>query len=595
MTPLAALKQYWGHSSFRPLQESIISAILNGEDTLALLPTGGGKSVCYQVPAVILKGVTIVISPLIALIKDQVEELKSKGIRAEAIYSGMKHRDIDRILDNVLYGNIKLLYCSPERLLTELAAERIKNMDVSLIAVDEAHCISKWGYDFRPAYLQISNLRTWHPQAPIIALTATATTVVATDIQEKLSFKSDHCIRSSFGRENISLEVIHCESKMAALPRMFSSKQDSHIVYVYSRKDAQRYAQLLQRHGLSADYYHAGLSSEERMRKQDEWKAGHTKIIVSTNAFGMGIDKSDVRQVIHTHIPSSIEAYYQEAGRAGRDQLPARAVLLFENGDQEKVIQRAARAFPEISFIKDVYHSIGSYLSIAVGSHVEESLAFDLLNFAEKFNYNLMDCYHAIRVLERYGFIKLLEQSWKSSEIKINISSSQTRSLINNRKLHGLLINGLLRLYQGIGTDFIFINEGKIARYINQSTAWVKGQLQVLQTEGILDYRPRSEQPQIIFLTPRFAKSNLHFDFRQYRERKQSELQSAQKMVAYTETPKCRQNFILNYFNEKTPNICTKCDICRQTESQHQGNLASKKSNYLMDEHNQYKKGKEYL
>jgi ATP-dependent DNA helicase RecQ len=397
--PLDILHQHWGHPQFRPQQEAIIQSVLDGCDTLALLPTGGGKSICFQVPALCQEGICLVISPLIALMKDQVQNLQKKGISALAIYAGMAYRDIDRLLDNCVHGEVKFLYLSPERLASDLAIARIKQMKVSLIAVDEAHCISQWGYDFRPPYLEIAQVREFFPQVPLIALTATATPEVVQDIQEKLAFKNQQVFQSSFARPNLAYIVRPSEAKENQLLEILQKVPGCGVVYVRNRGKTKEIAQLLQKKRISADYYHAGLSPDERSSKQDAWISGRTRIMVSTNAFGMGIDKSDVRTVIHLELPDSLEAYFQEAGRAGRDGQKSYAVLLYNQSDRRSLEYQYTQAFPSLDEARQVYRALGSYFQLALGGGQGESYDFDISNFCQSYNLELVRTFNCLKLL----------------------------------------------------------------------------------------------------------------------------------------------------------------------------------------------------
>src|SRR6195952_4455254 len=409
MTIHQILKQYWNHDAFRPMQEEIITSVLLGNDTLALLPTGGGKSVCFQIPAMAKEGICIVVSPLIALMKDQVENLKVKGIEAVSIVSGMSKREIDVALDNCVYGAVKFLYLSPERLLSELVQERIRYMKVNLIAVDEAHCISQWGYDFRPPYLHIADLRDIHPEVPILALTATATADVRDDIQEKLLFKQTNVFTKSFERKNISYVVQHQENKIQRLLDVVKGVKGTGIVYVRSRKETFEISQILNQHGYSADYYHAGLPAEQRSAKQEAWKTSQTRIIVATNAFGMGIDKPDVRFVIHKDLPESLEAYYQEAGRAGRDEQKAYAVLLYNYADRLKQEKKFELNFPSVAEIKQVYHALGNYYQLVYEAGEGLSFDLDLGDFCSRFKLDVIKTINALKFLEQDEYLAFNE------------------------------------------------------------------------------------------------------------------------------------------------------------------------------------------
>ena len=417
MNEIEVLKHYWGFNSFRPLQEEIIQSVLNGHDTLALLPTGGGKSLCFQIPALVKEGICIVVSPLVALMKDQVENLKSKGINAVAIYAGMGKREIDILLDNCIYGKIKFLYISPERLMSELVRVRISYMDVNLIAIDEAHCISQWGYDFRPPYLKISELREILPEVPVIALTATATAFVREDIVEKLAFKNPKVFVQSFSRKNLSYVVFDLDDKYKKLMDIVTNVRGSGLVYVRNRRETSEVALFLQRNGIAADFYHAGLERDERSRKQEEWKRNQIRVMVATNAFGMGIDKPDVRFVVHLDLPESLEAYYQEAGRGGRDEHRAFAVLLANQSDQLALRAKYTDSFPAVEEIKKTYHYLGSYFQLAYGAGEGLNFNFDLADFCKRFKLGVIKTIAALKFLEHDEYITLSENIFLPSRV----------------------------------------------------------------------------------------------------------------------------------------------------------------------------------
>jgi len=429
--PIDVLRQFWGFDNFRPLQEDIIQSALDGKDTIALLPTGGGKSLCFQVPAMCKEGICIVISPLIALMKDQVFHLRQKNIPAEAIFSGMRHKDIDRILDNCVYGDVKLLYVSPERLKTELLLERLKKMNINLIAIDEAHCISQWGYDFRPAYLEIASIREWLPKVPLIALTATATPKVVEDIQQKLAFKRENVFQKSFVRDNLAYVVLHENQKEKKLLEILTNVKGSGVVYVRSRRRTKDVALLLQRKGIAADFYHGGLPGDERSKKQEAWIRNEKRIMVCTNAFGMGIDKSDVRSVVHLDVPDSPEAYFQEAGRGGRDGKKAYAVMLYKKEDGESLQHFFNQSFPPIKSIKQVYQALGSFFQLATGGGAGQSFDFDIATFCKKFNLQALTTYSSLKILAQSGWLVLSESIFLPSTLTIKVSLKKNCMIIN--------------------------------------------------------------------------------------------------------------------------------------------------------------------
>jgi ATP-dependent DNA helicase RecQ len=561
--PLNVLQQLWGHGAFRAAQEDIVRAVLAGHDTLALLPTGGGKSVCFQVPALCQEGICLVISPLIALMKDQVYQLTKRGIPATAIFSGISYRDIDRILDNCVYGGFKFLYLSPERLVTELMRERIKQMNVNLIAVDEAHCISQWGYDFRPSYLQIAEMRELCPKVPILALTATATREVVADIQERLAFKNGQLFQKSFQRENLSYSVLQEEAKMEKLLDILRKVPGSGIVYVRNRKHAKDVAQWLQRKGISADFYHAGLPTEERSKKQDAWMAGDTRLIVSTNAFGMGIDKPNVRLVVHLDLPDSLEAYFQEAGRGGRDGQKSYAVLLYNEKDRLALERQLQDAFPSMGEIRNVYRALGSYYQLAIGSGGNESFDFNFSSFVENYKLDGARTYHCLKVLEQSGWLTLTEAVFLPMSVQFIVSKEALYDFQLKNSHLDLFIRSLLRSYPGIFSHPTFIrDEGKLAAILNIGREQLRATLQTLQKEGILDYRASKDAPQIVFLQERVAAENLTIDYAAYEFRRLRQAERTQRAIAYAEKLECRSRQLLRYFGETDAPLCGVCDVC---------------------------------
>lgn len=555
------LKQYWGYDSFRPLQAEIIESVIAGKDTLALLPTGGGKSICFQVPALFLEGVCIVISPLIALMKDQVANLTKRGIAAEAIYSGMKYSDIDRILDNAVYGGVKLLYLSPERLTTDLALERIKQMNVNLVAVDEAHCISQWGYDFRPSYLKIADIREHLPNTPVMALTATATPEVVKDIQEKLLFEKENVLQKSFQRSNLAYVVFNEEDKLRRMCEILNSVQGTGIVYVRSRKQAQEIAIYLVKQNISATYYHAGLSSEQRSRVQELWIQNKVRVIVATNAFGMGIDKPDVRIVVHLALPESLEAYFQEAGRAGRDEKKAYAVLLYDENDGDKLRHYYQTSFPEMSVIRRVYQCLGAYYQLAVGSRAWESLDFDLTEFVDIYNLDFMTTFSSLKILEQSGWLVLTEAVYTPSSLRFVLNKEELYDYqLRNRKMD-LVIKRILQSYQGAFHHYVNFYESHLARVLNVEIKEVFKSLEILAQHAVIDYRPFSEKPQLFFLQEMVNPSDLLIDKQSYDFRKKRYFEKMNKAIAYAENVVCRSQQLLRYFGENPPK-CGVCDVC---------------------------------
>lgn len=563
--PLDILKKYWGYSQFRNLQEDIINHVLEDHDTLALLPTGGGKSVCYQVPAMCKEGICIVISPLIALMKDQVDQLKKQNIKAYAIYTGLTHREIDIILDNCIYGGAKLLYVSPERLQTEIFAERVRKMNVNLLAVDEAHCISQWGYDFRPAYLAIADFRSAvMPNVKTIALTATATEKVVADIAEKLQLKTPGIFRSSFARNNIALAVRTTENKDKKLVEILTKVQGAACVYVRNRRTTRELTNILLQNSISADYYHAGLSHDQRISKQDLWIKGKTRVMVATNAFGMGIDKNNVRIVVHYDMPDSLEAYYQEAGRGGRDGKKAYAVILNHPGDKNLALNLFENSHPSIDFIRRVYQSLANYYKIAVGSNMLSFFDFDILDFCKNFGLHSNEVYYAIQKLAEAGFIDLNESFYHPSKVSVNLNREELYKFQIANAGFDPLIKTLLRLYGGeLFINFVRISENQIARLLNTSTLKVKNYLNHLNELKVITYDRMRDKPQIAFVTPRYDAAKLPIDIRQLTDRKEIKQEKLNAMISYVDNiQRCRMAVILEYFGEISRENCGHCDFC---------------------------------
>ena len=564
--PLSILNKYWKFGTFRPSQEEIINSVIEGKDTLALLPTGGGKSICFQVPALCMPGLCLVITPLIALMKDQVEQLKKRGISANAIYSGMPRREIDIILDNCVHGRIKFLYVSPERLKTDLFQSRIVEMDVSLLAIDEAHCISQWGYDFRPSYLEIAEIYPLLREVKKIALTATATAVVKNDIIEKLKFSNEEIFQKSFARKNISYSVFELENKEQKVFEILKNVKGSAIIYVRSRKETARIASLLYRNGISSEYYHAGLTIKERSLKQSNWIQNKVRVMVATNAFGMGIDKADVRVVIHFDLPDSLEAYYQEAGRAGRDERNAYAVMLYNPSDILRLKENFIKSFPSYEYLKRVYQSLANFYKLAVGSSQWQSFDFQLNDFSKSYNLNSFETFHAIKKLEEQGLILLNESFYKPSVVMLTIKHEDLyRYCIANAKMEPL-IKGLLRLYGGeIYMEFMKINEADLAKLIKSSAKDVTTNLEFLYKSNILVYDKIKEKPQLTFLTPRLDSSKLNINKKELENRKKVVGEKIQSMIDYVlDRVQCRTRIFQEYFDETAYINCGVCDRCIQ-------------------------------
>ncbi|MES2428975.1 MAG: ATP-dependent DNA helicase RecQ [Bacteroidota bacterium] len=562
MTIQEILNTYWGHDVFRPMQEDIIQSVLLGHDTLALLPTGGGKSVCFQVPAMAKEGICIVVSPLIALMKDQVENLKAKGIEAVAITAGMSKREIDLALDNCIYGSVKFLYLSPERLLSELVQERIKYMKVNFFAVDEAHCISQWGYDFRPAYLHIADLRLLHPDVPVLALTATATAEVQVDIQDKLQFKKGIVFRKSFERKNISYVVQHEENKFRKMLDIAKGVKGSGIVYVRSRRECAEIAKFYNDNGIKADYYHAGLTPDERSKKQESWKTNRTRIIVATNAFGMGIDKPDVRFVIHKDPAESLEAYYQEAGRAGRDEKKAYAILLYNNADRLRQQKIFELSFPTIDEIKLVYHYLSNHYSVAYGAGAGVSFDLDLGGFCAKYQLDVIKTLNALKFLEQSEYLSFNESVFLPSRFRFEVFNEQLYNFQIQNAGWDAFIKTLLRSYGGAFDNYVRLKEFDVARRANLSVQQVIEGLKQLDEYSILSYLPQNDQPQVTYIKPRQEPKNVHINKQYIEQRKATYLKKMEAVFAYCTHKKCRSQLLLAYFDEPNADKCGICDIC---------------------------------
>jgi len=581
LAPVKILKQYWGFEGFRALQEEIIQSVLDGKDTLALLPTGGGKSICFQVPAIAQEGIAIVVSPLIALMKDQVANLRKRGLKAEAIFSGMAFRDIDRILDNCVYGGVKFLYLSPERLQSELVIERIKKMPVNLVAIDEAHCISQWGYDFRPPYLQIVQIREWLPNIPFIALTATATSDVVSDIQEKLAFrpKQKAVFQKSFVRSNLSYSVLQEENKFGKLAQILTNVRGSAVVYVRNRRKTKEIALYLTRRNIAADYYHAGLPTATRDLKQEAWTENRTRVMVSTNAFGMGIDKPDVRAVVHMDLPDNLEAYFQEAGRAGRDGEKAYSVLLYNQQDKTQLERNYELAFPEISEIKKTYQALGSFLQLAVGGGEGQSFDFDIIEFAQRFQFHPIKVFNSMKALEQVGLIILTEAVYIPASLRVKVNKDTLYDFqLRHAKLDKIL-KAILRSYQGAFKGYVKLRESQLAKALSMPKVDLQRALLLLRKEGIVDYVPQKENPQIIFLQERLPLEDLMIDQQLYAFRKNRYVERINKAIAYAETVVCRQQQLVRYFGEDGLEKCGICDVC----------LGRHKTNVDKDEFDRYK------
>ncbi|TDQ82885.1 RecQ family ATP-dependent DNA helicase [Sphingobacterium yanglingense] len=559
---LSILKQYWGYDSFRPLQEDIVDSVLKGRDTLALMPTGGGKSICFQVPGLLQEGICVVISPLIALMKDQVEQLRSRGIEAIAIYSGMGYREVDIALDNCIFGKTKFLYLAPERLYSDLVRERLRYMKVNLWAIDEAHCISQWGYDFRPSYLQIATLRELHPKVPFLALTATATPDVVVDIQEKLGFTTPNVLQRSFARTNLGYMALEEENKMGRMLRIVKKVGGTGVVYVRNRRETQEVARFLLNHGVPADYYHAGIGMKERAIKQDAWFSNKTRVIVATNAFGMGIDKSDVRFVIHLDIPDSLEAYYQEAGRAGRDDKKAFPVLLYQRSDRDKLWTSLENSFPEITFIQQVYHYLANHYQIAYGAGKGSFFDFDIVEFSKKYGLDLLQTLSALKFLERDGWLVLSEAVYIPSRLKFEIDFQELYKFQVQSAKYDPIIKAVLRTYGGVFDFYVPINEYEFAKKLKLPYEVIVELLQGLEKQQIASYLKSTDKPQLQFLQSRVDYKNLYIDADFLRERRQIREQQVKALYQYLDEKTCRSQALLSYFGELGSDVCGVCDLC---------------------------------
>ncbi|MCM1504330.1 MAG: RecQ family ATP-dependent DNA helicase [Muribaculum sp.] len=557
------LNRHWGYTEFRPMQEEIITSILAGRDTLGLLPTGGGKSITFQVPAMALGGLTVVVTPLISLMKDQVDNLRAAGIRAVCLHSGLTRAEHKLGLDRCRLGKAKLLYLSPEKLQSKNFVDQLRGMNISLIVVDEAHCISQWGYDFRPSYLRINTLRGMFPYAPILALTASATPEVVTDIMDKLQFKQPNVYSRSFARDNISYIVRHDNEKDRQLLKILLATHGSAIVYVRSRLRTREIADLLKKHGISADYYHAGLAPEDKSEKQERWKNEDIRVIVATNAFGMGIDKPDVRTVVHIDPPSSLEEYYQEAGRAGRDGKPSFAVLIVSTYDKGRLSRMVDEAFPPKEFIRRVYELAGNFAEVAVGEGYGHLYEFNFPVFLQTYKLPPRPTRSALQILTQAEQFEFMEEVSTQSRVMMTVDRSELYSLHLDEKTECLL-NGLLRSYTGLFADFVYINETVIASFTSLTEKEVYESLLILSRMHVLQYIPRKSTPYLYYTYSRQLPKHVDIPRAAY-EIQRLRLQKrvdAMKQFAFSDT-ECRVNRMLRYFGENPERPCGKCDVCR--------------------------------
>src|SRR5574344_66256 len=568
MTYSEILKTYWGYDDFRGVQKDIIESIGAGKDTLGLMPTGGGKSITFQVPVMLMEGVCLVITPLIALMKDQVRNLSERGIKAVAIHTGMKREEIITAMENCIYGGYKFLYVSPERLTSELFLTKLKHIKVSLITVDESHCISQWGYDFRPSYLKIADIRKALPDVPVLALTATATPKVVDDIQDKLHFKEKNAIRMSFARENLSYVVRKTETKEEEIKRILDGVPGTSIVYVRNRRETKEIADYLNSVGITADFYHAGLDSAEKDKRQHDWTNGEYRVIIATNAFGMGIDKPDVRTVIHYEMPDSIEAYFQEAGRASRDGKRSYAVLLHSPGDKRIISKRLSDNFPKEEFIRSIYEKLGFFDEMAVGDGQGCTFSFSLGEVCQHFSLPLIQTESALHILTRMGYIDYVDEMDYSARLRFTAGRDDLYRMQDNDSQTEQILRTILRLYSGIFTDFVYIDEKLICAKtgIKEDTLYHK--MIELQQQGILSYRPATRTPIITWSRPRVDTDMLFFDPEVYKLRQKEYKERIGAITDYVSRQAgCRSEILLHYFGEKQTYPCGQCDLCLEKDS----------------------------
>lgn len=579
------LYDYWGYDDFRGIQREIIDSICSGHDTLGLMPTGGGKSITFQVPALSMKGVCIVITPLIALMKDQVANLRQKGIKAAAVYSGMMHAEIITTLENAIFGGVKILYVSPERLSSELFQKKMSHMNVSFITVDEAHCISQWGYEFRPSYLKISDIRKLKPDAPILALTATATPKVVNDIQDKLGFKKKNVFKMSFERKNLAYIVRRTDDKLEEMIHILNSVSGSAIVYVRSRKRSKEIAAELCKRKINAIFYNAGLESAARDERQKEWHEGKARVMVATNAFGMGIDKPDVRVVIHHDCPDSPEAYFQEAGRAGRDGKKAYAVLLYNGSDKGKLERRINETFPDKDYIRLVYEHLAYFYQIGIGSGQGCRFEFNIDRFCMAFKHFPIQANSALKILTRAGYIDYDEESDNRAQVKMLLSRNDLYMLDNLNKQENAVITALLRCYGGLFVDFCYIDESLIAQQAGLTMPETYVILKDLTARRILHFIPRKKIPHITYTQRREEMERVILSKDIYDDRKKEYIQRINAMIKYaTNDDICRSRQLLRYFGEERSNDCNQCDVCIAHKKQHENKDEQKKAEELIKE-----------
>ena len=566
-TPEQILKRYWGYDQFRPVQKKVVEAALSGQDTLALLPTGGGKSICFQVPALVEEGTTLVISPLIALMDDQVMNLRKREISAVALHSAMSYRELDLTLENAANGHYQLVYLSPERLKTDLFLQRLPRMKINRIAVDEAHCISQWGYDFRPSYLEISALRELLPEVPVLALTATATPKVVEDIQDKLSFKKHHVVQQSFRRKNLFYSLLNTEAKWDKALRAIQKTKGSIIIYMRNRKATVEIAAWLQSHGLNAQYYHAGLASAERQKRQLAWQKNENPIMVCTNAFGMGIDKPDVRLVLHLDLPDSLEAYFQEAGRAGRDGHTAHALMLLGPADRNLLVKKHLETFPDLDFVKRVYQALANYFQLAQGSGLHQSFAFPVKEFTAQYRLPALKTYQTLKILEKEGFIELNDGFKQPSRLKITVDRTQLYNYQLQHPKYDALVKTVVRSYGGLETEYALINEELLAQRMGVLSSEVKKGLMHLHSQQLVDYQASKGSSVLTYTQERVNVGQLKISPANLEQRYRDLQERIEAVLDYSENNlQCRSVQLLAYFGERNAQPCGGCDVCLKVE-----------------------------
>ncbi|WP_071797481.1 RecQ family ATP-dependent DNA helicase [Labilibacter marinus] len=560
---LQILKKYWGYDGFRAMQDQIVESIGQGKDTLGLMPTGGGKSITFQVPAMAMDGLCIVITPLVALMKDQVSNLKSKNIKAIAVYSGLTRQEINIAYDNCIFGDYKFLYLSPERLTTTLFLEKLIHFKVNMLVVDEAHCISQWGYDFRPSYLKIADIRKELPEVPVLALTATATPQIVDDIQERLVFEKKNVVKKSFERDNLAYIVRHTDDKLRQLINIVKSIDGCTVVFVRNRKKTKEYALWLRENGISAHNYHAGLTHDSKDKKQREWMNDQVQVMVCTNAFGMGIDKPDVRLVVHMDSPDSIEAYFQEAGRGGRDGKKAYAVLLFENADKTRLKKNIKISFPEKEEVFRVYNALGNFFQLATGHGQDMVYDFDIVQFCKAYHFNMLTVFNSLKILQRATYLEYSEEANLPSRVHFLVQKVELYSFQVKNEAFNAFIKLLLRSYTGFFTEYVVINEQLLAQRANVSADLIYKYLNKLNHLKIIHYIPRKKTPLIQYIQPREEVRYLKLPNEVYKDRKIQYEERVHAVIDYAEfSHVCRSRYLLQYFGQKNTKDCGQCDVC---------------------------------